>query len=148
MHEAKVHVDGEVNALAVYFHLHLRRGQPYYSSGPDNPQLVAWSQSVRFLPTPVRASAGETLLLWASRSDEEICVGVRDVAPEAVVMGGRGGAAGDAVGFEQTEDGRWLALLRKDASVPSLRDTAAAPLRGGYATAVFPPVEVEEQSAR
>ena len=59
-----------------------------------------------------------------------------------------GGAAGDAVGFEQTEDGRWLALLRKDASVPSLRDTAAAPLRGGYATAVFPPVEVEEQSAR
>ena len=78
---------GEINALGLYFHPHLRRDQPPFSTGPDNPNLVAWNQSLRHLPLPVRVEAGEQISLWASRTEEEVSVGLRDV-PSGAIAGG------------------------------------------------------------
>ena len=115
-------------------HLHLRSGHAPYSSGPDNPKLVAWSQCAVNLPIPVRVTAGEQIGLWASRTMEDICVGIRDVGDGAATRSG----AGEVVAFSQTEDERWTA---------ELRDSAFAAMRPCYATAPFAPVHAFARDA-
>jgi hypothetical protein len=145
------HTDGEINGLALYFHLHVYDGQPSYSSGPDNPTLVAWSQSLVHLPIPVHVATGEELTLWASRTRESVCVGLLDVPQRALVRAG----TSEVLGFSHTEDERWPADLREagtDAAI-MLHDGdesgdeggKCATLSHGYATAPYAPVHVARE---
>ena len=86
---------------------------------------------------PVRVAAGEEVTLWASRTHDHVCVGLRAVPKEAVAS-----SASDVVGFSLTEDERWTADFGEGASVRQLSGRCAT-LRQGYATAPFAPVEVE-----
>jgi hypothetical protein len=118
---ARAHAAGTLNAFAVCYTLHLRPPESEsaspspppspgccYSTGPDNPRLVAWSQSLRYLPTPVRVGATEELELWAHHTGEAVCVGLLHI-DEAALKGV--GVSSDWGGFAW-RGGKWSCYMR------------------------------------
>ena len=75
--------DGVLSALVVYFSLHCDEDPAqWYSSGPDNAQLVAWDQSVRTLPVELRVRAGQRIKAVAYHDEKLVGIGLPDVSPE------------------------------------------------------------------
>ena len=80
-HELLLTRGGTLNALLVYFHLRCDEDD-VYSSGPDNPQLVAWDQNLRYLPIEVRVQAGLRLQVRAEHDEQMVRVGLPQLRPE------------------------------------------------------------------
>lgn len=136
--EACADASGVLDAFAIHFRLHL--GATSFSTGLDNPRLVAWEQAVNHLPMHVRVSRGETLAIWASHTHEEVCVGMHNVPREAVVSD-----IGYAGGLCATEDERWAVDLICGAEGDQTQSqgiTEAILRKKCYALAPFAPVDV------
>ena len=74
---------GVLNAFLIYFRLHCDEDDANtYSSGPDNPTLVAWDQNTRYLPVEVRVSAGQSLLVQAIHDASMVSVGLPQMTPD------------------------------------------------------------------
>ena len=73
--------DGVLNAFLVYFHLHCD-DENHFSSGPDNPDLTAWDQNMRYLPIEINVRAGMTLLVTAEHDHQQVRVGLPQLRPE------------------------------------------------------------------
>ena len=64
---------GTFNAFLVFFRLRCDDDEGNtYDSGPENARLVAWDQSVRYLPTELVVKAGEQLRLGASHDIRQL----------------------------------------------------------------------------
>ena len=76
--------DGVINCLAIWFSLDLADGVAF-SSGPDNPTLVAWDQTLRFLPIQLGVKKGQVLNLVGNHDNLHVQVGLPNV--DGCVMG-------------------------------------------------------------
>jgi len=75
--------DGLLTAFLIYFELHTD-GSNTFSNGPHQAKLVAWDQSVRYLPVEVRVSRGQRMPISAQHDFEAVRVGVPQVDPSTV----------------------------------------------------------------
>jgi type II protein arginine methyltransferase len=75
--------DGLLTAFLIYFELHADR-MHRFSNGPHQPRLVAWDQSVRYLPIEVRVRAGQRVAVSAYHDYEAVRVGVPHLTPDMV----------------------------------------------------------------
>ena len=55
---------------------HAQPRPPLRLGRPDNDKLVAWDQSVRYLPVEVRVTAGMSLALFAKHDESQTQIGV------------------------------------------------------------------------
>ncbi|KAL1515803.1 hypothetical protein AB1Y20_002419 [Prymnesium parvum] len=80
-HRMTITQDGTLNAFLIYFHLHCDERHTF-SSGPDNPNLTAWDQNLRYLPIEVNVKSGTTLLVHAEHDQQMVRVGLPQLKPE------------------------------------------------------------------
>ena len=74
---------GTLNAFLIYFRLHCDEDDANtYSSGPDNPTLVAWDQNTRYLPVEMRVTAGQSLLVEAQHDASMVALGLPSMSPD------------------------------------------------------------------
>lgn len=75
--------DGLLTAFLIYFELHADR-MHRFSNGPHQPRLIAWDQSVRYLPIEVRVRVGQCMAVSAYHDYEAVRVGVPHLTPNMV----------------------------------------------------------------
>ena len=63
-----------------YFDLYCDRSSSF-SNGPSNERLVAWDQSVRYLPIEARVSRGQRIPVSAQHDFEAVRVGLPELHP-------------------------------------------------------------------
>jgi len=78
----RISSSGTLTAFLVYFHLHLdHEPENDFSSGPENKRLVAWDQSVRYLPMHVEVTKGQVLQVAASHDAQTTRIGLTQLSP-------------------------------------------------------------------
>lgn len=77
--------DGVLTCVCLSFELDLFPGAPKFSTSPDNPDLVAWDQTLRFLPIQLGVKKGQVLNLVGNHDNLHVQVGLPNV--DGCVMG-------------------------------------------------------------
>ena len=78
-HPVEVLADGNLTAVVLSFDLDLYPGCPTFSTSPLNSDLVAWDQTVRFLPIQLGVTKGQVLHLQSSTDHLHVQVGLPNV---------------------------------------------------------------------
>ena len=70
---------GTLTCVCLFFDLDLYAGAPKFSTSPNNPNLVAWDQTLRYLPIQLGVHRGQVLKLTANHDNLHVHVGLPSV---------------------------------------------------------------------
>ena len=80
LRHATSHRGLEPPEASAHFDLDFFEGASRFSTSPDNPDLIAWDQTLRYLPIQLSVKKGQILGLVASHDNLHVHVGLPNVS--------------------------------------------------------------------